>query len=717
MGAEKNVRPIAKKPVIIGASIAAVAVIAVVAAILLNLNRITAISIRIQRLVGTVNLYDEKGKEKSMIEKMRLNSGHSLKTAVESLVMVSLDESRLLTLEEASQAKIKAKGKQLEFNLTSGSLFFNVNEKLEDDETFDIRTSTMVCGIRGTSAFIGKDSKGHETVMVTDGTVHVVAENPRTHEITEVDVNAGEMITIYLDEEAEGDATISIKKENFREEDLPALALDAIRKDTALTDRISRATGFSKDKLYMLHKASSSEGISMFGEAAAELSSAGIDDAIPFLGNKARIMVVAANSAADVAGPNLPLEESILLGAKGTVKAGSEAGFNDEELSKVTESTVSNTARVVTEAKAAGLNDEDLVKVADTVTGTINETVSMMGSGNYDVVHVNEAVEAIGTVMTETVNEATGSAQDVLAAVSSEADRVNSVVETDVNRQATGEATVASILGLEGGAEPQVTVSDPGSEQQSSETTKTETSDNTKNEKQTQAGNTVSDNTTADNTQGSEASSSSNESSAVAVTGVSLDKSSFKMDAGETVTLTATITPANATNTAVTWTSSDDSVATVAGNGLTATVTGVADGTATITATTADGAKVASFTVTVQAGLTKYAITINAGANGTVTSSVAESADGNPVTLTVTPNEHYYLDAVYANGVNSSVALTQSGNSYTFTMPAEAVTVNATFLGETYTLTLNTEGGSFAAAALPTEYVYGTGVTLPTSGT
>ncbi|MBP5152406.1 MAG: FecR domain-containing protein, partial [Lachnospiraceae bacterium] len=216
MGAEKNVRPIAKKPVIIGASIAAVAVIAVVAAILLNLNRITAISIRIQRLVGTVNLYDEKGKEKSMIEKMRLNSGHSLKTAVESLVMVSLDESRLLTLEEASQAKIKAKGKQLEFNLTSGSLFFNVNEKLEDDETFDIRTSTMVCGIRGTSAFIGKDSKGHETVMVTDGTVHVVAENPRTHEITEVDVNAGEMITIYLDEEAEGDATISIKKENFR---------------------------------------------------------------------------------------------------------------------------------------------------------------------------------------------------------------------------------------------------------------------------------------------------------------------------------------------------------------------------------------------------------------------------------------------------------------------------------------------------------------------
>ena len=180
MGAEKTTKVPAKKPVIIGSVCAAVAVIAVVAAIILNANRITAISIRLQRIVGTVNLYDGKGKEKTLVEKMRLSSGHSLTTALESLVMVSLDETRLLTLEEGSKAQIQAKGKKLAFDLKSGSLFFNVNEKLEDDETFDIRTSTMVCGIRGTSAFIGKDSKGHETVMVTDGVVHVVAENPRT---------------------------------------------------------------------------------------------------------------------------------------------------------------------------------------------------------------------------------------------------------------------------------------------------------------------------------------------------------------------------------------------------------------------------------------------------------------------------------------------------------------------------------------------------------
>ncbi|MGN0341631.1 MAG: Ig domain-containing protein [Roseburia sp.] len=63
-----------------------------------------------------------------------------------------------------------------------------------------------------------------------------------------------------------------------------------------------------------------------------------------------------------------------------------------------------------------------------------------------------------------------------------------------------------------------------------------------------------------------------------------------------TVQLTATVTPDNATNKEVIWTSSNTGVATVDANGK---VTAVANGTCTITVTTADGSKTATCTVKV----------------------------------------------------------------------------------------------------------------------
>lgn len=75
-------------------------------------------------------------------------------------------------------------------------------------------------------------------------------------------------------------------------------------------------------------------------------------------------------------------------------------------------------------------------------------------------------------------------------------------------------------------------------------------------------------------------------SQAVAVTGVSLAPASETLAAEGTVQLVPTVLPANATNKAVTYASSDTGVATVDDDGL---VTAVASGTATITVTTEDG--------------------------------------------------------------------------------------------------------------------------------
>ena len=72
----------------------------------------------------------------------------------------------------------------------------------------------------------------------------------------------------------------------------------------------------------------------------------------------------------------------------------------------------------------------------------------------------------------------------------------------------------------------------------------------------------------------------------VATTGLDLNQNDISLVEGDSETLTATVTPDNATNKAVTWKSSDPTVATVDNNGK---VTAIKKGTATITATTEDG--------------------------------------------------------------------------------------------------------------------------------
>jgi glycosidase len=82
----------------------------------------------------------------------------------------------------------------------------------------------------------------------------------------------------------------------------------------------------------------------------------------------------------------------------------------------------------------------------------------------------------------------------------------------------------------------------------------------------------------------------------VPVTSVTIGPASASFKVGLTQQLTATVSPTNATNQAITWSSGNTAVATVNSNGL---VTGVSAGNATITATTADGGKTATAAVTV----------------------------------------------------------------------------------------------------------------------
>jgi len=83
----------------------------------------------------------------------------------------------------------------------------------------------------------------------------------------------------------------------------------------------------------------------------------------------------------------------------------------------------------------------------------------------------------------------------------------------------------------------------------------------------------------------------------VAVTGVQLIPSTLTLEVDESRTLTVTVLPDNATDKAVTWQNSNDSVVSL-NNGV---VTALSDGTATITVTTNDGGIAASCIITVLA--------------------------------------------------------------------------------------------------------------------
>lgn len=124
---------------------------------------------------------------------------------------------------------------------------------------------------------------------------------------------------------------------------------------------------------------------------------------------------------------------------------------------------------------------------------------------------------------------------------------------------------------------------------------------------------------------------------ATPVSGVTLSQNDAVLTVGgETLTLTATVAPANAKDKTVTWTTSNDAVATVDANGV---VTAVSAGTATITATATNGTddtsddKTATCTVTVTQN---YKVTLADGTedSGNWTISPANPQPGDVVTIT-----------------------------------------------------------------------------------
>ncbi len=151
----------------------------------------------------------------------------------------------------------------------------------------------------------------------------------------------------------------------------------------------------------------------------------------------------------------------------------------------------------------------------------------------------------------------------------------------------------------------------------------------------------------------------------IAITGVSLNKSTTSLTEGESETLTATITPSNATgDKTVKWSSSNAEVAAVDSNGK---VTAKKAGTAVITATSSNR-KTASCTVTVkQKEIAITGISLNKS-----TTSITEG-ESETLTATITPSNATGDKTVKWSSSNAEVAAVDSNGKVTAKKAGTAV--------------------------------------------
>jgi uncharacterized protein YjdB len=179
----------------------------------------------------------------------------------------------------------------------------------------------------------------------------------------------------------------------------------------------------------------------------------------------------------------------------------------------------------------------------------------------------------------------------------------------------------------------------------------------------------------------------------VAVTGVTLNKTSVNLDVGNIEILTAAVAPANASNKNVYWASSNTAVATVSNGRITAT--GV--GSAVITVTTADGGKTAACTVTVKLPAPDAIPVTGVTLNKTSTSLGIWNSEN--LTATVTPSNATNKNVSWTSS-NTGVAGVSNGYIIAYGTGSAVITVTTADGGKTAMCTVTVPGSDMTWTAV-----------------
>ena len=225
-----------------------------------------ATTMKLEKTEGTVTLKTQNGSERKITTGMRLYNGNALETAKYSYAHISLDSTKAVKLDQSSSATLRQSGKQLELLVKSGKLFFNVNKKLDSNESMNVRTSTMVTGIRGTCGVVEYVDVNKSKLYLIEGQVTLGSGDNVTT------VYGGQTATVVLQPkqetggsgqpgsedkpgepekpgETDKEMEQKVMVETLTEKQIPPVALQEIVADPVLQEKIEQNTELKIEKI------------------------------------------------------------------------------------------------------------------------------------------------------------------------------------------------------------------------------------------------------------------------------------------------------------------------------------------------------------------------------------------------------------------------------------------------------------------------------------
>ncbi|MCR4632498.1 MAG: hypothetical protein K5648_00050 [Erysipelotrichaceae bacterium] len=194
-----------------------------------------ASDMKLQRYEGQIEVND-KNKDVDVLNGMNLFDGYDVKTLKESYGWIGLDQVKLLKLDQSSGIAINKNGRKLKIDLQNGSLFFCVEEPLDEEEELSFETENMSLSIRGTTGIV-KTGPIRSEAMLIEGEAKITVANGQ-----QVSLTSGEKAVIVKDQE--GKVSVTVEKIALGG-DVPDYALEEMRDNDAVKTKIEEQGVFA----------------------------------------------------------------------------------------------------------------------------------------------------------------------------------------------------------------------------------------------------------------------------------------------------------------------------------------------------------------------------------------------------------------------------------------------------------------------------------------